>query len=834
MSDHSQSAVDRLEKARRVRDRNRLSIRCATAGATFLAALILLALIDYWLMLPLVVRFAGAGVLVLLGGWGFAGLLHLWRHASSLKQVALGIEARRPELGCVVSTASEYLTGERTVTQSYEPELVDALEEQAAKALEREEPPTDRRLVWTMVCLAASTLAFVLFMGLTPASGTALKRILVPWLRATYTTVQVKPGSAEVPVGRDQEIVGAFFGRVPKSPRLLWRNEGTADWQSATLTNNGSNGWSYLLPKLRADVHYRVTGGDAASDEFKLSAYVPPKIQDLRIGVLYPEYTKLKPVEETTPNLSVLRGSRLTYRVTASRPICRAQLRFNTLPTMEMAVGASNLWTGSLQAAKGAQYTVELLDLVGRRGGNEEPYHLVVLPDEPPNVVITDPDMDIRAEANAKVPVKISATDDYGVEEIRLYFHKIGAPEQMVVCRKVSAVNGLEATATAEIDLAALQLKDYELAAYHAEASDNNTLDGPGVGKSRVHFIEVTSKEKALSQCSGGNGQKINILQLEKQLIAATSEEKSEGKHPERLLDLAAAQRQAQQYAELFQNSPVLSAAPPEAQREFAEAIDAMEKAAGALDATKAAPALQSEEEALAHLYQVARLLPEFESMCKGGANCPKIVLEAIEKLKKDQKDKLLQDLPKILAESKRVAGEQAELNSLYLQPRPEGERAKPSETDKKGQSPGAPKPNKAANGGAQAPNQAEAQAPGKDGKDYAQEQRKLGEEAKALVAKLRELANKDPRVGHRYSENMGQVADNMGLAASSVSRGNFTSAGAYGNSSWHGLSQIITGLERLLQTELPPKGADVAAEDYPKAFEGPISEYLRKLSYEE
>ncbi len=76
-----------------------------------------------------------------------------------------------------------------------------------------------------------------------------------------------------------------------------------------------------------------------------------------------------------------------------------------------------------------------------------------------------------------------------------------------------------EITATAELDLSALGLKEYELVAYHAEATDNNTLDGPGVGESPVYFVEITNEEgkPCLSQ---GQGQRVNLLVIQKQIIA--------------------------------------------------------------------------------------------------------------------------------------------------------------------------------------------------------------------------------------------------------------------------------------------------------------------------
>jgi hypothetical protein len=347
MNEQSQFTVNRLETARRARDRQQLLACCAAAVAILLLVVVLLALMDYWLVLPFPARIAGFGVVVLLAAWGLASLFNRWQQASSLKQVALGLEARRPELGCVVSTATEYLTGERVPTQAYEPELVNALEQQAAHALVTEDRPlVDKRLPRALVFFGASALAFVLLAVLLPGALTAFERVLMPWKEATYTTVQVRPGNAEVPVGRDQEIIGVFSGRPPRTPRLFWRSEGAADWQTAGLINGGSNTWSYLFTKLDGNLRYRMAGGDAVSPDFKITTYVPPEIKDLRIQVVLPAYTRLKPVEESAPNLSVLRGSELTFRVTASEPLCWAQLRFDTLPALKLAAGESNLWTG--------------------------------------------------------------------------------------------------------------------------------------------------------------------------------------------------------------------------------------------------------------------------------------------------------------------------------------------------------------------------------------------------------------------------------------------------------------------------------------------------------
>src|SRR5882724_5128245 len=120
MNTHSQFTKERLEVARRARDRFHLLSRCITVGAILIGTLLLLALADYWLLLPVAARFVAAGVLALLAGFGLFKFSSAWRHPGNLKQAALEIEAGHPDLGCVVSTASEYLDGQRIPTQSYE------------------------------------------------------------------------------------------------------------------------------------------------------------------------------------------------------------------------------------------------------------------------------------------------------------------------------------------------------------------------------------------------------------------------------------------------------------------------------------------------------------------------------------------------------------------------------------------------------------------------------------------------------------------------------------------------------------------------------------------
>ena len=67
---------------------------------------------------------------------------------------------------------------------------------------------------------------------------TALKRTVTPWSKDTYTRVEVRPGSVEVPVGHDVAVTNLFSGAAPKNPTLHWRETNQAAWQVVALARS--------------------------------------------------------------------------------------------------------------------------------------------------------------------------------------------------------------------------------------------------------------------------------------------------------------------------------------------------------------------------------------------------------------------------------------------------------------------------------------------------------------------------------------------------------------------------------------------------------------------
>ena len=643
--------------------------------ATVLEVLLCVALMDYWLVLPRALRAGGFVLLLVLLSLGMGGWLKLRRRHTTIKEAALDAEAQRPELGCVVSTAAEYISGERKIAHQYEPELVAALEQQAANNLAKVQVSYSNRLLRPAAFVGFALVTILLFAAVAPVAFTALKRTVVPWSKDTYTKIEVQPGNLEVPVGRDVVVTNIFTGRVPKHPTLQWRELDQTSWQSVALKTSENGLYLHSFKQLQNSVKYRVAANDAVSDTFEITTFVPPEVRELHIRVAYPAYTGVKPFAPESPNFTALRASDIGFRVTASTKLATARLRFTNAPPVDLTPGAENQWTGSFKATASTDYWIELADAQGHRGGNEKPYHLKVLPDKPPKVAILEPGQDIRAAPSDTIPLKVAATDDFGVSEIKIVYHKLGGPEQSLVCTLTNG-EASEVIGNAELALAGLDLKEYELVTYHAEAKDNNTLDGPCKAASPVYFIEITNEEGSKSKGQPKNGEKVNLLVIQKQIVADTTA--LAAKAPaNKFKDLSSRQKEAVEFAQIYHDTLSEAGAPTEAVELMADAMKQMNVASGSLGDQKRDQAIPPEEKALADLYQIVKLMPQLgdlptqpppenEAQPKQQKTL-KVVLEAIKKQQKEQPSN--EEIAEALDEAKQLSQSQAAVNQAVERP---------------------------------------------------------------------------------------------------------------------------------------------------------------------
>ena len=872
--------TDRLHSLRRHREQTRRwSLGFIWVGS-LLACFASLMVLDYVLVLSSTARGVSLSLVTAFLVVELAWLVWRFGRSASVKDIALELEQRRPDLGCVISTAAEYLPGGRAPQENYEPDLVAALQAQAARKLVVMEAPWWRRQLRLSALVAgAEGLLVVLGLTLIPGGTISARRVLWPWSQARVHRDRSQAGEC-----RGGGVHGtadrSHYHRqaAPRSAIGMAENS----WGPVGIRHHEERG-------IRSICRHPTIGrgSDLLSGRGRQHAFAIIPIDLVRSSRTqrredsgHPAgYTRQSPHEAHSADLMVLRASRLDYEFRTAGVITNAKLRLANQPPLPLTRSGEHSWTNSLVALKDTYYWASLIDHKGRQGGNDKAFKLTVVPDENPAVDIIDPGLDIRSEPTNKVPVTISATDDYGVRELRLVFRKMnGAWHTNTVA--LPGGEAKEVEATTQLDLAPLDLREYELAAYYAEAIDNNTMDGPGIGRSPVYFVEYTTKEKPLGQCRSGNATQVNLIEFEKQIMAATTA-LADNAEVSRYQDVAGIQRQTKAYGLIFQTSPLLALAPDQARHEFESALKAMDQASASLENRERSAALANEEKALQHLYETCRLLPELEAgMCRGQQPCIKVVLEAIEKLKEQQKQERREALAQIIQQARRLVQQQERLGEAYSRLQQGQSRLDPFATSNvapaqasgpangtgsrfqaqvgnagslestnmqgdgnrgqtnwmasqlRGSRPavsheqGKGKPESDNIGGAQPEKQPDEMA----SSGLSEEQRKQAEAAAALSRRLMELSGKDSRVSYRYGE-MTQRASELWMEGSKSVRQGVTHAGSLQVAAGIALLRHVVESLEVIYGETGPVG-DVAVEEYPKEFEAQISDYLKRLSY--
>jgi hypothetical protein len=289
---------------------------------------------------------------------------------------------------------------------------------------------------------------------------------------------------------------------------------------------------------------------------------------------------------------------------------------------------------------------------------------------------------------------------------------------------------------------------------------------------------------------------------------------------------------------------------------EMHSAITDMELAGKQLDNQKRSDAIPPEESALAHLYQVVKLMPELGNLpttpmaSQKPPPSPKVqvVLEAIKQKKKEQPDnKELQDA---LNQAKDLARAQSGLNSAMRHPGQPGNgngSAQAQQAADQANSKSSSQSNQAGQAQANASGQGQGEGKSNDQNDstgdkpgqgaqspaqIADQEQQLSKEAALLAERLQRMAGKGMRLGHNLGNGASRASTKMAADGQAMAQGNSGAAGEQGFQGELALRNVIDQLERLLKNQ--PEPTDIAHEDSPKEYDTLISEYLKRLSHAE
>jgi ABC-type transporter Mla subunit MlaD len=243
---------------------------------------------------------------------------------------------------------------------------------------------------------------------------------------------------------------------------------------------------------------------DEVAEAIAQRELVRPLVGNLSLTLIYPSYTGLNSRHEpfTTGNVTALEGTEL---VVQAYGLIQTPESFELVFTGEsgerpvaMTIEAGGRLTTKLTLTESGRYTFRATMPDGRVLTDGVERAITVIEDSAPRVEITSHAGELEVSPEDVLTLSVSAADDYGLTTItRVHTFtgteddatRVGVPDENL------SSGPREWSGEVVLDLRELGLQPKDTITVHVEGRDNNTLTGPGVGKSSPLVLRVSSPE---------------------------------------------------------------------------------------------------------------------------------------------------------------------------------------------------------------------------------------------------------------------------------------------------------------------------------------------------
>jgi len=408
--------LDRYLDALRARLRRRAGAHAALgialiAGGVTLVAVLLPRQSDQYPGLLLGARVTG--IALALGALFVLALRPL--RALREREGAAVLEAALPEQAGRVET---YLELRRRAATGAPALLLDLLAEDAATLADAAPPATrvsTRSIALPAAGAATAALAIVALLTLGgPFWGSGARALWLglpssPTLPLDQRRIDVTPGDSAVRRNQDVVIAATMVGFAARDATVHVRFADGGDWETAAMKPDAQGKPAFTLFALREPAAYYVTAGGLRSREHRLHVVDPPRVEQLRLTLVYPAWTGLKPRrQEDVGDIDAVAGTRVRIEVKTDAPLDAPLLVVDEKGQPLAQQG--NVGRGELTVSQPGQYRI------GARFAGEivaltDNYRIAVTPDEKPTVEIRRPGRDYQASSIEEVPVAVTARE---------------------------------------------------------------------------------------------------------------------------------------------------------------------------------------------------------------------------------------------------------------------------------------------------------------------------------------------------------------------------------------------------------------------------------------
>jgi|GEM_PF-2611919 len=450
-----------------------------------------------------IVLAAGA---IVLGFVVWRWLIRPLRQTVRDEDLALVLENHFPQLEDRVITTLQ-LAAKTKTAEGMSPQLLDAVAEEALEQVNRvsiTEPLNSQRLrkrLFYGLLVAALFAVPWLIPASRPWMKTWANRVLrlqtdAVYPRQTHLTifrivegepVELKGSSNVVRIGRGEDLdilVVASGFRIPPNVRFDLRFASSGRLRE-TVDRAEADRFNRKFFNVIEPFSFSVAGGDDETATFNIEVVDPPVLSEMAFECEFPAYTALpkRVFTGSEGGLDAVVGTSVTVRAVASKGLRAGKLLLNGARMTEVTLAPDAKGVrleGKFQLTDPQQHSGMLrFSLTDSEGFTTEAfsYPFTTLPDRAPLVKVMTKGVSERITPNARVPLEIEASDDYGISQTLLVHARRPEGREDGAEEKTSAVESAPQNRPQFIhnhpwELEPLGLKPDDILIFRAEALD--------------------------------------------------------------------------------------------------------------------------------------------------------------------------------------------------------------------------------------------------------------------------------------------------------------------------------------------------------------------------
>ena len=224
-----------------------------------------------------------------------------------------------------------------------------------------------------------------------------------------------------------------------------------------------------------------------------------PLITTIDLHIEHPAHTGMYPtrVFGSTGDIRAMVGSTVTL---TARPLVEVESASISLEgelgqRVALRTELDGRLVGRIQITESASYQFHVTTADGQTLVDPRERRIFVTPDHPPTVELSHPPADLEVTPEQIVDFQYAARDDFGVAEVAIGWHFVGDPEGVRFEQLQTELSTPTFEEHVPFDLTPLRLHPRDEVVVYVQATDNNTIDGPGVGASRSITLRVGSPD---------------------------------------------------------------------------------------------------------------------------------------------------------------------------------------------------------------------------------------------------------------------------------------------------------------------------------------------------